>query len=95
MASVLAGVAIASVGVALWPRSAINDFLRPVLLSIGQVVMTPSSSAPKDPASFSIAEHIQSMDHIVLPDAIALTPIAGFLGKWAGTIPYRAPSPPT
>ena len=81
LASVLAGVAIASAGVALWPRSAINDFLRPVLLSIGQVVMTPSSSAPKDPASFSIAEHIQSMDHIVLPDAIALTRIAGFLGK--------------
>jgi hypothetical protein len=88
LASVLAGVAIASAGVALWPRSAINDFWgpvlespRPVLLSIGQVVMTPSSSAPKDPASFSIAEHIQSMDHIVLPDAIALTRIAGFLGK--------------
>jgi hypothetical protein len=87
-AALLAGVAIASAGVALWPRSAINDFWgpvlespRPVLLSIGQVVMTPSSSAPKDPANFSIAEHIQSMDHIVLPDAIALTRIAGFLGK--------------
>ena len=87
-AALFAGVVIAGAGVALWPRSAINDFWgpvlespRPVLLCIGQVVMTPSPSAPKDPASFSISEHIQSMDHIVLPDAIALTRIAGFLGK--------------
>jgi hypothetical protein len=43
--------------------------------------MTPSSSAPKDPASFSISEHIQSMDHLVLPDVIALSRIVGFLGK--------------
>ena len=87
-AAILAGVAIAGAGVALWPRPAINDFWgpvlesqRPVLLSIGQVVMTPSSAAPIDPASFSISEHIQSMDHLVLPDVIALSRIVGFLGK--------------
>jgi hypothetical protein len=86
--ALLAGVAIAGAGVALWPRSAINDFWgpvlespRPVLLSIGQVVMTPSSSAATDPATFSISEHIQSMDHLVLPDVIALSRIVGFLGK--------------
>jgi hypothetical protein len=90
--ALLAGVAIAGAGVALWPRSAMNDFwepvldsTRPVLLSIGQPGEAESSSSvpqpPLDRAVISIGDHIRGVDHMALPDVIALSRIVGFLGK--------------
>ncbi|MBZ5724311.1 MAG: hypothetical protein LAP87_04880 [Acidobacteriia bacterium] len=88
---VTGAAAVGIAAAALWPHSAMDRFWgpvldssRPVLLSIGQPTgAQPQSVAQpaQDPAVLNIRDYIRSIDHVVLPDAIALSRVAGFLGK--------------
>ena len=91
-AALLTCAAVATSAAILWRKSALDLFwepmlasTRPILVCIGQPKMASPVSAPPqtplDAAVLTVGGHIRNVDHIVLPDAIALSRIVGFLGR--------------
>ena len=83
-AGVAAAALLVGFGTFLFPsRSAIGQFWAPVLVCIGQPAARPGAEAPGpvNLATISVSEHIRTVDHVVLADAIALSRLTGYLGR--------------
>ena len=90
-AGAAAAVLLAGFGTFLFPsRSALGQFWAPVLGSsspvlvcIGQPAASPGVAArgPVNLATISVSEHIRTVDHVVLADAMALSRLTGYLGR--------------